>query len=89
MARNDETDPILEQLPPEQLLETTHWDLIKAGIVCMHQIETVQQYVAYENQHQQRTAILRLLQQRAATIRERNLEENDNHSSTDGKNVTI
>jgi hypothetical protein len=75
MDRDDETDPILEQLPPERLLETPQWDLIKAGIVCMHHIETIQQYVAYENQHQQRTAILRLLQQRAATIRERDHEQ--------------
>lgn len=51
------------------LLRTDHVRLIRAGIACMHDIGTVQAYVAYENQHQQRVWVLRLLATRASTLR--------------------
>lgn len=69
MVRDSDTDAILEHLPPERLLTASQWQLIRAGIVCMHHVETVQQYVGYENRHDQRQWVLRLLAQRAAELR--------------------
>lgn len=71
MGPDSSTDAIREQLPPERLLATSEWRLIQAGIVCMHHVETVQQYVAYENQNEQRSWVLRLLAERAETLREK------------------
>lgn len=68
--RSTDTGGIREKLPPEKFLETDHPRLIRAGVVCMHDIETVRAYVAHENQHQQRGWVLRLLATRAATLRE-------------------
>jgi hypothetical protein len=68
-APNDPPDPILTHLPPERLLETSNWHLIQAGLVCMHHVETVQRYVAYENQHDQRPWVLQLLAERATDLR--------------------
>jgi len=48
----DSDDKILEELPPERFLDTSNARLIKAGLHCMHFRETVQQYLAYENQHE-------------------------------------
>ncbi|RLM91163.1 hypothetical protein D3D01_16735 [Haloarcula sp. Atlit-7R] len=61
---------IAEALPPERLLETNQQRLVRGGIVCMHDIPTVQQYVAYENQHAGRRWVLRMLAERAAALRE-------------------
>ena len=36
----------------------------------MHDIETVQQYVAYENRNDRRRWVLKMLAERAATLRE-------------------
>lgn len=76
MVPDSDTDAICEQLPPEQLLETSKWRLIRAGIICMHHIETVQQYAAYENQHEQRRWVLRSLADQATEIRTTD-QEND------------
>ena len=65
---------IAEALPPEKLLETNQQGLIRGGIACMHDIPTVQQYVAYENQHERRRWVLRMLAKRAATLRELEIE---------------
>lgn len=61
----DSDDKILEELPPERFLDTSNARLIKAGLHCMHSRETVQQYLAYENQHENRTWVQRLLASRA------------------------
>ena len=61
---------IAEALPPEKFLETNQQRLIRGGIACMHDIPTVQQYVAYENQHERRRWVLRMLAERAAALRE-------------------
>ncbi|AXG08325.1 hypothetical protein DU500_17790 (plasmid) [Haloplanus rubicundus] len=61
---------ILEELPPATLLETDHLRLIRAGVACMHDIETVRAYVAHENQHRRRRWVLRMLADRAASLRE-------------------
>ena len=61
---------ILNELPPEKLLDTPNFRLIRGGVTCMDSVETVKQYVAYENTTEQRAQVLRLLQQRAAELRE-------------------
>ncbi|WP_081927401.1 hypothetical protein [Halobellus rufus] len=65
---------IAEALPPEKLLETSQLGLIRGGIACMHDIPTVQQYVAYENQHERRRWVLRMLANRASMLRELEIE---------------
>jgi len=62
-------DPILDKLPPEQLLDAEHLQLIVAGINCMHSIETIQQYLAHENQHANRTPVQSRLRERAREVR--------------------
>jgi hypothetical protein len=76
MARS-ESPPITEALPPEKLLETDQTRLIRGGVACMHDIETVQQYVAYENRNDRRHWVLRMLAERAATLREGTSEKVD------------
>ena len=61
---------IRKKLPPETLLDTDQLRLIRAGVACMDDIETVRAYVAYENQHRGRGWVLRLLARRAAQLRE-------------------
>jgi peptidyl-tRNA hydrolase len=66
----DNADQVLVELPPEKLLNTHNFRLIRGGIHCMQSVETVKQYVAHENATDQRERILRLLQQRAAELRD-------------------
>jgi len=56
-------------LSPEQRVEPPNPRLINAGIVTIHDMETLRACVAYENAHQQRVQILRLLEHRANEIR--------------------
>jgi len=76
---NEETvdhsgDKILEDIPPERFLDTTNTRLLRAGLNCMHSRETVMQYLAYENQHENRTWIQRLLAERARELAEEQSE---------------
>ncbi|WP_146418364.1 hypothetical protein [Haloarcula hispanica] len=66
---SDTPDPILDKLPPERLLDADHLQPIVAGINCMHSMETIQRYLAYENKHQNRTPIQSRLRERAREIR--------------------
>ncbi|GAA0451809.1 hypothetical protein MUK72_15370 (plasmid) [Halococcus dombrowskii] len=66
----DDSEHILEELPPEKLLDTPSFRLIRGGVACMHSVETVKQYVAHENTTEQREQVLRLLHQRAAELRD-------------------
>ncbi|AJF27920.1 hypothetical protein SG26_19325 (plasmid) [Haloarcula sp. CBA1115] len=66
---SDTPDPILDKLPPERLLDADHLQPIVAGINCMHSMETVQRYLAYENKHQNRTPVQSRLRERAREIR--------------------
>ena len=75
---------ILEALPPATLLETTNRRLIRGGVACMHDVETVREYVGYENQHQRRRWVLRMLADRAATLRESASEDGSAGSQTHG-----
>ncbi|MHC3381810.1 hypothetical protein [Haloarcula sp. H-GB5] len=60
------------ELSPEQRLEPPNTRLITAGIVTIHDMETLRACVAYENANQQRVQILRRLEQRATEIRAQN-----------------
>ncbi|KAA9397726.1 hypothetical protein [Haloarcula sp. CBA1129] len=64
-----DADPILDKLPPERLLDADDLQPIVAGINCMHSIETIQQYLAHENQHANRTPVQSRLRERAREIR--------------------
>ncbi|AUV84533.1 hypothetical protein C2R22_23630 (plasmid) [Salinigranum rubrum] len=68
---SDSSDQSAESggLTPEQRLEPPNSRLINAGIVTIHDMETLRACVAYENANQQRVRILRRLEQRASEIR--------------------
>lgn len=59
-----------EKFPPEKRLEAPNHRLIKAGIATIPDMETLQECVAYENGHQNRTQILRRLKWKAEELRE-------------------
>jgi len=64
-----EQDTDSNELSPEQRLEPANTRLINAGIVTIHDMETLRACVAYENANQQRVQILRRLEKRASEIR--------------------
>ena len=74
--------PVIEALPPATLLETDNRRLIRGGLACMHDIETIREYVGYENQHQRRRWVLQMLANRAATLRESAPEDGSSESQT-------
>ncbi|WP_114579024.1 hypothetical protein [Saliphagus sp. LR7] len=57
-------------LTPKQRLGTANPRLLDACIVTIHDMETLQECVAYENQHEQRVPILEMLARRAEELRE-------------------
>ena len=59
-----------DEFPPEKRLEAPNTRLIKAGIETIPNMETLQECVAYENTHQNRTQILRRLKWKADELRE-------------------
>ena len=61
-----------EKFPPEKRLEAPETRLINAGIVTIHDMETLRACVAYENANQQRVQILRRLEDQANEIRSQN-----------------
>jgi hypothetical protein len=75
---------ILEALPPATLLETDNRRLIRGGLACMHDVETVREYVGYENQHQRRRWVLRMLADRASMLRESAPKDGSTGSQTHG-----
>ncbi|GAA0290890.1 hypothetical protein GCM10009066_01740 [Halarchaeum salinum] len=56
-------------LTPEQRLTPASFDVLRACIVTISDVETVRECVAYENAHQNRKPILRRLAQRASELR--------------------
>jgi hypothetical protein len=68
---SDGSDDII---PPEKCLEAPNYRLVKAGIAAIPDIETLQECVAYENAHQNRTQILRRLKWKAEELREGKME---------------
>ena len=69
MSNPDSQPTDSSELSPEQRLEPANTRLINAGIVTIHDMETLRVCVAYENANQQRVQILRRLEQRATEIR--------------------
>jgi len=59
-----------DEFPPEKRLEAPNHRLIKAGIATIPDMETLQECVAYENAHQNRTRVLRRLKWKAEELRE-------------------
>lgn len=70
-----DTDPVLQKLPPEKLLAADRLEPIRAGIRCMDSIDTVQQYLAHENANRDRTQVQAALRMRARELR--NAEQDD------------
>jgi hypothetical protein len=69
VSNSPEQSTVSSGLSPEQRLEPSNTRLINAGIVTIHDMETLRACVAYENANQQRVQILRRLEQRASEIR--------------------
>ena len=57
------------KLSPAQRLEAPNTRLIDASIATINDMDTLRACIAYENQHQQRVPILRLLEKRANELR--------------------
>ncbi|WP_182022577.1 hypothetical protein [Haloquadratum walsbyi] len=69
MSNLEEQERDSNGLSPAQRLEPPNSRLINAGIVTIHDMETLRACVAYENANQQRVRILRRLKQQADEIR--------------------
>lgn len=67
---SDRDAALREQLPPERLLATSDIERIRAGIACMDRVETVKQYIGFENAHEQRVAIIESLALRVKELRQ-------------------
>lgn len=67
---DQDTEPVLQKLPPEKLLDADHMQLIRAAIRCMDSIETIQQYLAHENANRDRTQVQAALRMRARELRD-------------------
>jgi len=61
--------PVHKRIPPEDILNEPNLELLRGLLRCIDSVEEVQEYVAYENQHQQRETVLRLLDQRATALK--------------------
>ena len=70
MTSSDDSDPIVEKLPPERLLAADRLGPIRAGLRCMGSIETLQQYVAYETKNRNRTQVQAAIRIRAEQLRD-------------------
>ncbi|WP_332900332.1 hypothetical protein [Haladaptatus sp. CMSO5] len=69
MSNSEEQERDSNGLSPAQRLEPPNSRLINAGIVTIHDMETLRACVAYENAHGQRVQILRRLDDRASELR--------------------
>ncbi|WP_254824877.1 hypothetical protein [Haloglomus halophilum] len=63
-------EPLLEQLPPEKLLDTANFRVITPAIPMMEAIETVEQYLEHERANRNRAGIIRRLTDRIDAIYE-------------------
>ena len=70
MNDTGEQDTDSNELSPAQRLEPQNTRLINAGIVTIHDMETLRECVAYENTHQNRSQILRRLKWKTDELRE-------------------
>ncbi|SDD71618.1 hypothetical protein [Natrinema hispanicum] len=69
MSNTPEHSQDSSELSPAQRLEAPNTRLIDASIATINDMETLRACIAYENQHQQRVPILRLLEKRAIEVR--------------------
>jgi len=69
VSDSEEQELDSNELSPAQRLEPPNSRLINAGIVTIHDMETLRTCVAYENANQQRVRILQRLERRAQEIR--------------------
>ncbi|MFC4248284.1 hypothetical protein ACFOZ7_15320 [Natribaculum luteum] len=69
MSDTPKQPPNSSELSPAQRLEAPNTRLIDASIATINDMETLRACIAYENQHQQRVPILRLLERRANELR--------------------
>ncbi|QIO25317.1 hypothetical protein [Haloarcula sp. JP-L23] len=67
-------DAVLADLPPERLLASDQLQPILAGIQCMDSIEMIQEYLAYETKHKDRTQVQHQLRLRARELRRGNCD---------------
>ena len=70
MEQSTITEESDDEFPPEKRLEAPTYRLVEAGSATIPDIETLQECVAYENTHQNRTQILRRLKRKAEELRE-------------------
>lgn len=72
---------VLDQLPPEKLLDTSNYQVITPAIRMMDEVETVGQYLEHERSNRNRAGILReLTERRDAIWEERGKEPPQQHS---------
>jgi len=81
VTSSDDSDPIVEKLPPERLLNADRLEPILAGFRCMGSIETLQQYVAYETKHRNRTQVQEAIRMRAQQLRDTPSDEGDGETN--------
>jgi len=81
VTSSDDSDPIVEKLPPERLLAADRLGPIRAGIRCMGSIETLQQYMAYETKNQNRTQVQAAIRMRAQQLRDTPSDECDGETN--------
>ena len=70
MEDSSEPSEKTAEFPPKKRLEAPNTRLIDAGIATIPDMKTLQECVAYENTHQNRTQILRRLKWKAEELRE-------------------
>jgi methylphosphotriester-DNA--protein-cysteine methyltransferase len=71
----ENTESVLQKLPPEKLLAADRLRPIRAGIACMDSIETIQAYLAHENANRNRTQVQHALRMRARELRDAESDE--------------
>lgn len=70
MQQSTISDKSDDEFPPEKRLEAPNYRLVEAGIATIPDTEALQECVAYENAHRNRTQILRRLEWKAEELRE-------------------
>ena len=80
---------LLEQLPPEKLLDTRNTRVITPAIEMMEEVATVEQYLEHERANRDRAGIIRYLTERIDAIYEENgeisLGEQDQKQELEGE----
>ena len=63
-------ESVLEELPPEKLLDSTAPSVIKPAIRMMGQVETIELYLDYEREHEDRPGIVRYISNRISELQD-------------------